>query len=205
MTPSDLHTTLQALSQRRPVFHSEADFQHELAMLLRERSGAELRLERPFYRGGEAINLDLLLLQGTERVGIELKYWKRGQTLKVRGEEFVLKNQAAQDISRYDLWWDVSRLERLRSFGLITRGYAVALASDPGYWREGRTDTVDRAFRLHQGRVVSGTLAWSGAGQGTMRGREEPIPLKGRYSLDWRFYAEPKAGYELRFLMMEIA
>ncbi len=204
MSPADLHDALRALSRRRPVFHSEADLQHELAWLLRERGGTEVRLERPFYFQGEPINLDLLLTVGGARVGVELKYWKRGQKLTVQGEHFVLKNQAAQDISRYDFWWDVSRLERLRAAGEIARGYAVALASDPSYWREGRPDTVDRAFRLHQGRMVTGTLAWAGAGPGTTRGREDPIALKGTYTLDWRPYAEPAGNYELRALVVAV-
>lgn len=204
MSPDDLRGALRALSERRPVFHSEADLQHELAWLLRERAGAEVRLERPFYLLGEAINLDLLVLNGGERTAIELKYWKRGGTLDVRGEPFVLKNQAAQDISRYDFWWDVSRLERLRAAGEIARGYAVALASDPSYWREGRAETVDRAFRLHQDREVSGTLAWQGAGDGTTRGRTDPITLHGTYKLDWIHYAQPVPDYELQALMVAV-
>ena len=204
MSPDDLRAALQSLSERRPVFHSEADFQHELAWRLREQGVTDVRLERPFYLGAEPINLDLLLLVGGERVAIELKYWKRGRALDVRGERFVLKNQAAQDISRYDFWWDVSRLERLRAAGAITRGYAVAIASDPGYWQEGRPGTVDRAFRLHHGRVVVGTLAWTGAGPGTIRGREDPIALQGAYTLDWRDYAEPEPGYPLRALVVPV-
>lgn len=204
MSPDDLRSALRALAERRAVFHSEADLQHELAWLLRERGVSEVRLERLFHLGPEPINLDLLLLVGGERVAIELKYWKRGRTLDVRGERFVLKNQAAQDISRYDFWWDVSRLERLRAAGGIARGYAVALASDPSYWREGRTDTVDRAFRLHHGRVVSGTLAWQGAGAGTTRGRTDAIALHGTYKLDWSHYAQPAPDYELRALMVAV-
>ena len=204
MSPDDLRGALRALSERRPVFHSEADLQHELAWLLRERGVSEVRLERPFHLGTEPIKLDLLLLVGGERVAIELKYWKRGRTLEVRSERFVLKNQAAQDISRYDFWWDVSRLERLRAAGEISRGYAVALASDPSYWREGRADTVDQAFRLHQDRVVSGTLTWQGAGTGTTRGREGPIALHGTYKLDWSHYAQPAPAYELRALTVAV-
>lgn len=122
----------------------------------------------------------------------------------MRGERFVLKNQAAQDISRYDFWWDVSRLERLRAARAITRGYAIAVASDPGYWREGRADTVDCAFRLHHGQAVSGTLAWTGAGPGTTRGREDAIALQGAYRLDWRSYAEPERDHELRALVVAV-
>ena len=48
ITRDDLAAALTALAERRPVFHSEADFQHELAWLVRERySDVGVRLERP--------------------------------------------------------------------------------------------------------------------------------------------------------------
>lgn len=66
MTPTDLHT---ALATRRPLFHSEADFQHELARELRARGlGRGVRLERPFDLP-ERLNVDLVGLTGLHDVG----------------------------------------------------------------------------------------------------------------------------------------
>ena len=42
-----LEQYLNELSQLRPIFHSEADFQHELACLMKTK-GHEVRLEKPF-------------------------------------------------------------------------------------------------------------------------------------------------------------
>jgi len=46
MEENELHKALKYLSNRRPVFHSEADFQHELALEL-ERFSYQVRLEVP--------------------------------------------------------------------------------------------------------------------------------------------------------------
>src|SRR6266567_4623533 len=66
------------LAAERPIFHSEADFQHALAWLLHQRfPHAALRLEyRPFP--DERFYLDIWVDIGTERLAIELKYPTRG-------------------------------------------------------------------------------------------------------------------------------
>ena len=60
-------------------------------------------------------------------------------------------------------------------------GYAVMLTNDSSYWKvPGRSDTVDADFRVHEGREISGALAWAArTGPGTMKGRESPIRLQG--------------------------
>ena len=93
-------------------------------------------------------------------------------------ETFALCNQAAQDVRRYDFLKDVQRLERVVSLpDLAIVGFAVCLTNDSAYWKVPmRQDTVDAAFRLHEGRTTEGELRWSGpAGAGTTRGREAPI------------------------------
>lgn len=205
MTHEALLAALQALAQIRPAFHSEADFQHELAWLLRERKIAEqIRLERPFDVGGDRLNLDVLAICGGEPVGLELKYWKRGARFRHGNEPYTFKNQAAQDISRYDFWKDVVRLQTLVNAGYLKRGYAVALTNDPSYWNKSERVTVDADFRLHHEREARGTLRWApGAGPGTRRGRELDLALTGAYQIQWTGYSA-LAGQTFRAVVVAV-
>ena len=204
----DVHSLLRELAERRPVFHSEADFQHELAWLAHIGDpDAEIRLEtRPL--AGQALYLDLAVASGGHRYALELKYLTRALDVVVQSEQFVLRNQAAQDISRYDIVKDVHRLERIVHAGAADVGYAIVLTNDRSYWQKAlRADTVDAEFRLHDGRELLGAVGWSSrAGAGTTRGREAPLPLTGRYVLGWTDYSRVADGPSglFRYLAIEV-
>jgi len=189
-----LERVLARLTRRRPVFHSEADLQHSLALVMSQSGFSELRLERPFRFERQVINLDLLARdrQG-ERVAIELKYWTKAAEFTFAEEDFKLKSQGAQPLSRYDFWRDVSRVETLVDEGLAERGWVIAITNEGGYWRPGSSAsaTTDVALRLHEGREVSGTLSWAEhTGQGTKEGRETPLSLRSSYLCRWRDYSD---------------
>ena len=200
---------LVSLSVKRPIFHSEADFQHSLAWEIHSRHpDANLRLEIPIHHFGKNAHLDLWMsILGTTYV-FELKYKTRGLRLKQSQEEFNLKNQSAQDVGRYDFLTDIGRLERIVSKDRNTIGYAVLLTNDSAYWKDPlNPNTVDVAFRIHEGRSLSGHLAWDPrASKGTKRNREEPIELIGQYRLHWRDYSRPSnSSYgKFRYLATEV-
>lgn len=199
-----LSSVLERLAARRPVFHSEADLQHELAWQLRLDGAADqIRLE---YRPDPAVRevADLWLVDGVgQRHVIEVKYFTRGADLIVGSERFVLTNQSAHDIRRYDVLRDLARIERWTRAGLAHHGTVVVLTNDPGYWRLSSRSTNDRAFRIHDGRRVAGRLAWAPtAGQGSIAGREAPLDLSGRYELRWQDYATLPNGQQMRALLV---
>lgn len=168
---------LVELARTRPLFHSEADFQHALAWMIRERlADWSVRLEYPIPWDGPRAYADIWLRGPSGSVAIELKYWKRSLIAQIGDEPYALRNQAAQDISRYDFARDLQRLERIVASGLTHEGHIIALTNDQGYWRVGRQGTVDAAFRLHEGRELRGVLSWApNTGAGTMKGRAGPI------------------------------
>lgn len=184
---------LRALATRRPVFHSEADFQHAFAWTWQQmKPDARIRLEaRPFP--GERVALDVLVTADEQRVAIELKHLVRKLDVEVDGERFVLAEQGAHDLGRYDVVKDLVRLERLVGAGVVDVGVAVVLSNDARYWTPAAaaTDsTVGAAFRLAEGGTLQGELAWTThAGPGTTRGREAPHRLVGSYEPRWRDYA----------------
>jgi hypothetical protein len=119
---------------------------------------SEVRLEfRPFPE--KRFYLDICCRGPEQSLAIELKYLIRGLDVVVDGERFLLRNQAAQDISRHDVIKDIVRVERITSEVSGTRGYIVALTNDSSYWKQSlRADTVDAAFRLHEGGYSRGRL-----------------------------------------------
>ena len=206
----DISDLLTSLAESRKVFHSEADFQHALAWHIRQAmpESSQVRLEVDVMQVEHQRRfLDIWL--PLEGIAIELKYKTRGLELEQDDEPFVLRNQSAQDQGRYDFLLDIQRLELVRSnLDQCKAAYAVLLTNDSSYWKvPTHRDTVDAAFRVHEGRAVSGALAWAArASSGTVEGRESPIQIRGSYRLRWREYSNfPGKSYgSFRFLAVSV-
>ena len=199
---------MSGLARDRPVFHSEADFQHALAWRIHERWPNErVRLEyKPFP--DEKMYLDLWLPK--MGVALELKYTTQELNIEHEGETFALRSHSAQDVRRYDFLKDIQRLERLEKLSKRRApqvGFAILLTNDCAYWKPPRRrHPNDEAFRLHKGQKKEGKMAWSKqAGSGTTIGRRAPICLKGSYSLKWKHYATMREGKyrEFRYLAVQ--
>ncbi len=139
---------------------------------------AAIRLEYPLSHLDQQIHLDIRIAQSNAVLPIELKYKTHALNIEVGSESFVLKNQGAQDHGRYDFIKDVQRLEQVLTQHENSIGYAILLTNDRLYWNAPRReDTIDADFRLHNGRILEGTLGWQNAGAGTTSGRESDIVL----------------------------
>ena len=195
---------MAALAKRRPVFHSEADFQHELGWTLKEHhNGIKVRFEYPVPLASEHGSIDIWLHEGP--TVIELKYWTRRIELTVENERFDLRQQGRQPPNRHAFWKDVARSEKLYRKGHVQNGYIIALTNESGYWNKGKPHTIDTKFRLHEGQETSGELMWK-AGAKSARGLA-PLALFGHYHTHWRNYSAPapdKPGGEFRYLLLDV-
>jgi hypothetical protein len=208
ITITDLASILEQLALERPIFHSEADFQHALAWLIHERySDCRVRLEVNPYTDGQRAYIDILLsYQGTP-IALELKYKTRKLDIDHNYESFHLLNQSAQDAGRYDFIKDISRLERFVVVNPQSLGYAIFLSNDSSYWRamQESSNAVDKQFRIHEQATLRGNLTWGElAGEGTRRGREKIIELQREYPLQWHEYStlnESTVG-QFRYLLL---
>lgn len=203
-TDLNIPLLMAQLATRRPVFHSEADFQHALAWQIQiEHPNATIRLETRPTRG---IHLDMLVVDAGSRTAIELKYLADRFEGVVLGEQFALPRQGAHDISRHDVCKDIWRIETMIAEGYADKGAAIVLTNDRGYWRPGtKADPIDACFRIHEGRTVQGTLRWAPhAGAGTTRSRLDPLLLQGTYPCRWTPYSRldraDVRGIEFRYL-----
>ena len=188
----DIHNLMADLSQQRPIFHSEADFQHALAWQIHKAiPNCEIRLEMPYRVSQGNWYLDIWLQ--TMEIAIELKYRTKRMEGEKDGEYFLLKDHSGYPQGRYDFLKDIQRLERVVADRKAKSGFAVLLTNESNFWkppRRGWETTIDTDFRLHEGQKVKGELGWAEqASSGTTEGREGPIRLKGSYNLNWQDYS----------------
>ncbi len=204
-----IENIISELQKKRPVFHSEADFQHALAWEIQcHYPMAAVRLEIHPGRIGLREYVDIWVKYENTVYAIELKYKTSKIDLVYGDEEFHLLNQAAQDIGRYDFIKDIVRLERFVGSNPGTIGYALILTNDNTYWRASKNlATTDAHFRIHDGRTLNGELKWSEAtGEGTMKGRENPLVLNSSHQIRWIDYSAfaEKGPSKFRYVLLKI-
>ena len=204
----DVANVMSELARQRPVFHSEADFQHAFAWCIHTTIPAgSVRLEyKPLPNQPMFVDLWLPDI----RVAVELKYCTGKLEVEHKGESFALRHQAAQPVRRYDYLKDIQRLEQVfRELREARAGFAILLTNDHLYWEQpSRPDTVDAAFRLHEGRRVTRKMGWSEhVSSGTTKSREKPICLAGSYELQWRDYADVSGAHhgQFRYLAVQVS
>lgn len=193
MNIQDIKTAVCSLRNNRTIFHSEADFQFALAWeLQRTLPNAQIRLEYCPHFAPE-MHVDIFAIDEEGTHPIELKYKTRSIQAIVSNECFSLKNHGAQDFGRYDFLRDVERIEKVRKLDKDFRtGYAIFLSNEPSYWNVPKSkNTVDTAFRIHEGRIVQGKLAWrEDVPLEAVQKRETPIVLENQYQIHWDNYSE---------------
>ena len=205
----DIKNTLLILSNLRPIFHSEADFQHALAWEIQKGlSNASIRLELPILISSGFIHLDIWVQDTKDLFALELKYKKSQLNLDYNGEQYNLSNQGAQDLARYDFVKDIWRLEQIKGTKKNITCYAIFLTNDSSYWNPGRSEnTIDSAFRLDDDKKINGKLDWGiEASEGTINGREDSILISGNYIFRWENYSDLTSApnSKFRFLCVKI-
>jgi hypothetical protein len=188
----DIISILKSLRVERPVFHSEKDFQEVLAQkLASQMPTAEIALEYP-HPADPAKRIDILVKDGSFVYPIELKYPSKKISISVNSEDYILKEQGAQDCGRYDFIKDICRIESFRdSVNNFKKGIVIWLTNDPHYWNAPKRDgVIFREFTVHEGAELKGVVAWKeGASIGSIKGREAPLALKGVYTTHWHDYS----------------
>ncbi|MFN8463915.1 MAG: hypothetical protein U0X20_00130 [Caldilineaceae bacterium] len=202
----DVHAIMHRLAERRPIFHSEADFQHAFAWELHQcLPGAQVRLELPVQVEAKRLHLDIWVANQGRIAAIELKYPTARLNVAVDGEEYHLA-AGAPDYSLYDYIKDVERLEQITGTYSNAAGYAIMLTNDRAHWTPS-PNSIGAAFRLPEGREVRGSGTWgTAAGAGSKKGYEREIVLGGSYTVRWHDYArvDASAGGSFRYMLIGV-
>lgn len=206
----------QVLNSLDRVFHSEADFQHELAWQLHQQDVySSIQLERRVTLSDvpphlEEMHVDMWVKRDGEKIPIELKYRTAEFSGTMDDEDIKLRSHGAHPPGRFDVVADIERIEAIVEQTDTSRGFVILLANDPAYWREPTQDVIDADFRLHD--KLHGTLSWADhASQSTKtKKRDRSITLRNDYKLNWRPYTYERPDQDLegkqefRYLMIEI-
>lgn len=192
---------IEKLQDKRQIFCSEADFQLEMAWVIKEMyHDAEVRLEYvPTFN--DKMHIDILVFINNEWIPIELKYKTKNSkkeekmTDQITQEVFNLKNQGAKDISCYLYLKDIMRIESIKEQekNNFKEGYAVFLTNDETYLNPPqKNNCVYKDFSLEHGIIKQGELKWAEhAGDWTKKGGiEDPITLKGSYKMEWNEFSK---------------
>ena len=125
----DIHGIMKELSKRRPVFHSEADFQLALFRQINcTEPTSDPRMEVKAYKGSSHKRLDLLVRSEEEVTAIELKFWNITLDVVVNDERFVFDDSSNRSQAWERLWDDVSRIRN--ELTVEAHGHAIALTND---------------------------------------------------------------------------
>lgn len=182
---------MQTLAKRRPIFHSEADWQLALAWESQlEPPSAQIRLEKR-VANNPRIALDVLVRLDGKRYGLELKYPRSKLVATFDGEDFRLI-AGAPDLDQHDVIKDLTRLERLVSDNIVDQGGVVVLTNARSVWSSAPrlTPTSFDAFRIHGGRFLTEGPGWGpNTGPGTKAGRAITLTVQGQYTGAWHDYS----------------
>lgn len=189
----DMDLIVNKLKQKRKVFVSEADFQLELAWVIKENyPDAKIRLEYP-PSFDLNMHIDILVVIDNKWYPIELKYKTKGCKKIIDDEIFNLKNHGAKDVNSYLYLKDIMRIEKVRNnINNFGNGYTMFITNDLSYMKKPLKDNcVYREFSLEDRIVKKGKMFRSkNASKGTMKNCEEPIILNDSYNINWKCYSK---------------
>lgn len=109
---------MAVLSRRRPVFHSEFDFQFALCDVMEKAGVSRIRLERMVpLPGNPRFEIDIMgYVDENTPIALELKYPKERFVGTVNSdgydEYFNLPSSNAFDLDAHAIWKDASRVEK---------------------------------------------------------------------------------------------
>ena len=191
-----INALMTNLSDKRKIFHSEADFQHAFAWQIQEMyENLEIRLESKKFIDGSRKYVDIWLIDPETKKNyfIELKYKKKKfkYILEKTGEIFDLRTQA-RDTGAFDFFQDIFRLESFtKDKDLMHGGAAILLTNEHLFWEEEESkDTTSYNFRLDNGRKTELIMEWSDEESAASVNKPFKIELQNSYKLEWKKYSE---------------
>jgi len=221
MNTKHLRKALKKLSKRRPIFHSEADFQHELAIEL-TKEGWACRLEVPteINLKGESVKVAIDLVTRSEKeassAAIELKYISSKIEAERGGEKFTLAQNWGVNLSRFDCLADWQRVASIVEQGLFQKGFVVFMTNCEDAWvrdlSKVKNPPMAKEMSIHEGREFTKgeELDWSSGVKDNSVTKKRlypyaPIVCPKSVNCSWSDYSQVIDGKNgrFRYLMLE--
>ncbi len=192
----DIEKCIKSLSDKRPIFHSEADFQVALAWEIQKGyPKANIRLEYPV----DKMNIDIVVFCGEKMIPIELKWLRTDFECCIKGadgengEKFKLALSGADAEVRYDCLKDIERIENISEIcDDFVEGYTIWLTNSEKYWESPKNiEKTCKNFTVHHTANIkcNSTLEWSEHTDIKTIKKHEKISLKNSYTFSWEDYS----------------
>lgn len=192
MSDVDLHEILKELSIERPIFHSEADFQFALAWKIKERVCPEkIIIEYPVNIENKRIYIDIYFKKDNKEYFLELKYKTKKFEVYCNEMNYILKDQKACDLGRYDFIKDISRLERIICGQQNKFGYVIFLSNDEKYLQGTKETNQDFSFNIENNITIThGEKSWSEEKNiKNLGSRRNSLDINNDYCVKWKDYS----------------
>ena len=191
----DIYKILIELSKTNPLFCSELEFQFYLAWKIKEIYGElyTIRLEYPLKNYlDKNRNIDLVLIDNNGcYIPIELKYKTNKFEYNLNGIEYKLKDQSANDLTKYGHIKDISRIEYFKSIEKnFIVGYVITITNQNKSWQKiCNPQQNDYDFSLEDNTVIhKGIKQWTDKTSEYNKKYFPPINLKNDYVISWQDY-----------------
>ncbi len=170
----------------------------------------------PLFPWNNQMSVDIVVEKDGLFAAVELKYATRPvdgvETLfgePMLTEAKILKNQAASNLTMYNYWKDVRRIEMLSAiYANVVGGFALIIANSHDYWCAPTGEAKYLNFSLHEGNTVGGgLLAWNGIPSPVIVKAYPPFTMTGSYRCHWSDTCIPLRadnGDRFRYLITEI-
>lgn len=188
------------LYTNKSIFYNERDLQMHLALYLdKSRHYDNVDVEyyvpesvlKPEYVWDSEMKVDIVVSKDGNFVPIELKY----KTKEIKNGSLdrfgkvckgiqIVKNQAAQNLAKYDFWKDVRRIEILKSkFRNIEGGICLFLTNDQSYQKEPNNSAKCKSFSMSQG-LHHRDKSWQGKQEKEIASRPN-FKVEKEYAIKW--------------------
>lgn len=212
ITKSHIENILKNFANQGNLYLCESQFQFDLAQeILRQFKNCLVHLEFPSEKMGAKrfAYYDIVVQEGEQYFVIELKYKTKKDEITYKGNKYFLKNQAAQDLGRFDYLKDISRIEQwsqLNPNRKLSGGVAILLTNDQSYWDRSGVGCNYEEFALKEGlRIRAGKKNWKPGTTSASTGenRINGLTLTKDYDIIWEDYCNG-GKYKFRYLIEEI-
>lgn len=194
-TKFDIYRVLEELSKTNPLFNSELEFQFYLAWKIKElyKDIYTICLEYPLknYQWKNR-NIDLVLVcNNGGLIPIELKYKTSKFEYFCNNINYKLKDQNANDLSKYGHLKDVSRIEYFKETEKnFLVGYVITITNQAKTWQKILSPKqTDFEFSLENGSTAcKGVKCWHISKSNHNKNKYLPITLKNDYLINWHVF-----------------
>ena len=211
---------MSKLAKQNEVFESEAQFQFELAQLIKDeygKYGFRIKLELVTAYSNNPLKRyysDIIILdKDNNYIAIELKY----KTKASNCNGVILLNHGATDLGRFDYLWDIHRIELLKyknrkiysyndKLKEFIKGFAIILTNESKYWTINKKskDTLYKNFCISDLDKIDKkiNLEWNKKnGKSCVDGtwRDIQLSFKQDYAFKWDVF-----NNDFRYLIIEI-